>query len=147
MTPEEQLLWDIFSNNEKETKVTLTVEKLSRKSFPVDGVRITSDNIEEVANWCDGEIRTEEYRGNEQKFIKVRVHNALTERQTKGYIGDWVLYAGKGYKVYTDKALRKSFDQEAQEERNVFAGSEVPVSGGAGASGGDSSNPGGTHHG
>ena len=144
MTPEEQLLWDIFSNNEKETKVTLTVEKLSRKSFPVDGVRITSDNIEEVANWCDGEIRTEEYRGNEQKFIKVRVHNALTERQTKGYIGDWVLYAGKGYKVYTDKALRKSFDQEAQEERNVFARDNVSV---AAASGGEPSNPGGTRHG
>lgn len=106
-SPEEQLLHDIFEYQDDEDN-TLQTEEYIRKSFPVDAVQITADNMEEVAKWCDGDIRKTD-KGD--PFIKVRVHNPLTERQTKGYVGDWVLYAGKGYKVYTQKAFDQSFSR------------------------------------
>lgn len=124
----------------------MNVEQYLRKSFPVDAVRVTADNMEEVARWCDGSIHedhTDENPSANPHYIKVRVQNPLTERQTRAYDGDWVLYAGKGYKVYTDRAFRKSFDEKPQ---NVF---EAGVSGGGGftharSGGGGAGNPGGT---
>lgn len=75
-----------------------------RKPFEVEAVEVTEDNIEEVTKWCQGTLREEGRR-----HIKVRVARALNERQTKAYPGDWVLYAGTGFKVYTPKAFEKTF--------------------------------------
>jgi hypothetical protein len=166
-------LTNIFRTTDKDTKPVsenLDVVQFVRKSFPVDAVRVTEENLEEVARWCDGELRNAEDADRPvgavgDQYIKVRVHNPLTERQTKAFVGDWVLYAGKGYKVYTDKAFRKSFDPpankqvEAKEpigmpptpiapiEANVFVNSEEAESGtfSAGGGGGSTNNPGGTH--
>lgn len=130
----------------------METQQFIRKSFPVDAVQITVENMEEAAKWCDGDIRT---TGEGEKFIKVRVHNPLTERQTKGFVGDWVLYAGKGYKVYTQKAFERSFDATAVESddviNNVFVSSgggegyvNPPVFGGGGGGSFSPANPGGT---
>lgn len=89
--------------------------KFTRKPFEVDAVQVTADNIEEVAKWCQGEVITED----DQPCIKVRVLRALNDRQTKAFVGDWVLYAGTGYKVYIDKAFKKSFVERSEELRTV----------------------------
>lgn len=125
--------------------MSLNVQHFTRKSFPVDGVQVTAENMQEVSRWCDGHIhqdRTEENPTDNPNYIKVRVHNPLTERQTKAYVGDWVLYAGKGYKVYTNAGLKKSFEADMSEQ-NVFSdqGAGSP-SLGHGRSG--RKNPGGT---
>jgi len=85
----------------------LEVQTFVRKPFSVEAVQVTDENMDAVAKWCQGDVRTAD-KGD--PFIKVRVHNPLTDRQTKAFVGDWVLYAGKGYKVYTDKAFERSFD-------------------------------------
>lgn len=93
----------------------MKTHKFARKPFYVDAVRVSEENIEEVAAWCQGEILTEVVEGDPQtkgqKYIKVRVHRPLTDRQTKAFVGDWVLYAGTGFKVYTPKAFDKSFEK------------------------------------
>lgn len=89
------------------------VKKYARKPFYVDAVQVTSENLEAVAEWCQGEVREKDGR----KYVHVRVHHPLTERQTQAFVGDLVLYAGKGYKVYTTRAFEKSF--ELLEEANV----------------------------
>lgn len=83
--------------------------KFIRKPFDIEAIRVTEDNINEVAAWCDGRVLKDEGK-KESPFIKVRVHHPLTQRQTKAFVGDWVLYAGKGYKVYTNTAFERSFD-------------------------------------
>lgn len=75
-----------------------------RKPFEVEAVEVTEDNLEEIAEWCHGDLREDNRR-----YVKVRVARALNERQTKAYPGDWVLYAGTGFKVYTPKAFEKTF--------------------------------------
>lgn len=93
--------------------MTLKTEKFVRKPFYIDAVQVSDENISEVAEWCQGEIRTtaaNNQDGIDEEYVKVRVHRPLNERQTKAFIGDWVLYAGAGFKVYTSKAFKNSFD-------------------------------------
>lgn len=80
--------------------------KYIRKPFEVEAVQVTDENIEEVKEWCQGTLESDDRR-----FIRVRVARALNERQTKAYAGDWVLYAGTGFKVYTSKAFYKTFEE------------------------------------
>lgn len=117
-------------NNPKDRESTTMIEtqKYARKPFNVDAVQVTLDNMEEVAKWCQGEVRTEpgQPEADNVPYIHVRVHRPLNERQTKAYIGDWVLYAGTGYKVYTSKAFNNAFEvdpnalQELRTTSNVF---------------------------
>ena len=81
-------------------------QRYARKPFYVEAIRVTRDNLEDVATWCHGDVQTD----NWGRHVKVRVHRPLNDRQTKAYPGDWVLYAGTGFKVYTDKAFQKSFE-------------------------------------
>lgn len=86
----------------------MKTHKFARKPFYVDAVRVSEENIQEVAKWCNGEVQSSAEEG---LYIKVRVHRPLTERQTMAFIGDWVLFAGSGFKVYTPKAFDKSFEK------------------------------------
>lgn len=104
----------------------MKTHKFARKPFYVDAVRVTEDNINEVAAWCQGEVLTDPEEG---QYIKVRVHRPLTEDQTKAFIGKWILFAGTGFKVYTAKAFDKSFEKvktltKAQADE---AGIKVPI--------------------
>jgi hypothetical protein len=86
----------------------MKTHKFARKPFYVDAVRISEANIEEVAQWCEGSVELTE---DGQKHVKVKVHRPLTDRQTQAFVGDWVLFAGTGFKVYTPKAFDKSFEK------------------------------------
>lgn len=78
-----------------------------RKPFEVEAVGVTEENLEALADWCHSEVRTED---DGRKYVKVRVARAMNERQTKAFPGDWILYAGTGFKVYTDKAFERTFE-------------------------------------
>lgn len=78
-----------------------------RKPFPVDAVEVTEANFDEVAIWCGGEIR----EAGGKRYIKVAVRRPLNDRQTRASVGDWVLYAGNGYKVYSKTAFFGSFEK------------------------------------
>ena len=98
-----------------------------RKPLYVDAVRITRENFDEVATWCQGEIKQDEVpgKGTSVKYIKVRVHNPKNPRQTKAMIGDWILYTDRGYKIYTNKAFHTSFDEVIQLEQEAEPGEKL----------------------
>lgn len=83
----------------------LEITKYLKRPFEVQAVQVTAENIYDVAKWCQGDLSS----NGADKFIKVRVIHAVNERQTQAFVGDWVLYAGTSYRVYTDKAFGKSF--------------------------------------
>jgi hypothetical protein len=88
-----------------------------RKPLYVDAVRVTQDNFDEIANWCQGDVRTNGSEPEEgdfpgARYIHVRVHNPRSPRQTKAFVGDWILYTNRGYKVYTQKAFQGSFEPD-----------------------------------
>jgi len=105
--------------------MSLAPRKYIRKPLYVDAVQITLENFVEAAKWCQGEIRdyhdkplvgAEAENQAIERYIHVRVHNPKNTRQTKAFIGDWLLYTERGYKVYTQKAFRNSFDAMQTEE-------------------------------
>lgn len=83
----------------------METEKYLRKPFEVEAVQVTAANIDEVAQWCKGEVKEQ----NTNKYIKVEVARTINERQTMAFISDWILFAGTGYKVYTAKAFARHF--------------------------------------
>lgn len=89
----------------------LETMKYVRKPFYIDAVQVTAQNLQDVAAWATGEVRTD----TDGQYVKVRVYRPLNDRQTKAYLGDWVLYAGTGFKVYNDKAFKNSFEQASVE--------------------------------
>jgi hypothetical protein len=105
----------------------MKTHKFARKTFYVDAVRVSEANIEEVAAWCSGTIKTDP---TGHTYIDVEVDRPLNDRQTQGYIGDWVLssVSGKGFKVYTPKAFDKSFEKvkTLTKEQADAAGIVVP---------------------
>lgn len=104
----------------------LDIVKYARKPFVIDAVQVTEDNIEDVAKWASADVRTDNDKAA-RRYIKVRVLRPLKERQTKAYVGDWVLYAGTGYKVYTATAFTSNFEifEEPQDGTSPVAEKKV----------------------
>ena len=93
----------------------LQTDKYVRKPFYINAIQVTPELMRDIAEWCSGAVETTP-KGDD--YIRVRVHRPLYERQTKAFVGDWVLYSNNGYKVYTDKAFNATFEK-AQSELSV----------------------------
>lgn len=83
----------------------METKKYVRNPIVVEGVQVTQENLYEVAAWCQGDIIS----NGDDKHIRLRLERVQSERQTKAFIGDWVLSAPTGFKIYTNKAFEKSF--------------------------------------
>jgi hypothetical protein len=95
------------------TKTDLPTTHFVRKPFYVDGIRVTKENMAEVAEWCKGTLKETEPKVKGKKpspFIEVEVHRPANDRQRRAFVGDWVLQAENGFKVYTDVALKATFE-------------------------------------
>ncbi len=86
---------------------------------------MTVENLADISEWCQGEVRNYNDSPLEgdaaknvalERYIHVRVHNPKNTRQTKAFVGDWILYTERGYKVYTQKAFKNSFDPVTEEK-------------------------------
>lgn len=97
-----------MSSTEKEDAMTLKIEPYTRKSFEIQAVQVTEENLEEVAKWCKGEIVTPA-DAKKNRYIKAPVRRPLHLRQTQAFVGDWVLLFNTNFKVYTDLAFRENF--------------------------------------
>ena len=97
--------------------------KYVRKPLYVDAVQVSAENFDEVIKWCQGDVGViGSEPGTEVKpaegveldpskhYIRIRVHNPQSVRQTKAFVGDWILYTERGYKIYTDKAFKDNFN-------------------------------------
>jgi hypothetical protein len=100
----------------------IETSKYVRRPIYVDAVQVTEENFAEMAIWCQGQIRPNDDADPIEQItdllaidpktqhIHVRVHNPKNIRQTKAFVGDWLLYTERGYKVYTTKAFKAAFD-------------------------------------
>lgn len=90
-------------------------KKYCRKPFDVEAIEVTDENMDAVAKWCNGEIKTGKAKESDPtRYIQVEVHRPIHPNQTKAYPGNWILKSGSNFKVYTDKAFKSTFDPAEQ---------------------------------
>lgn len=89
----------------------LRTTRATRKPFYVDAVRVTAGNMPAIAEWCDGVLLATTPEEGLKRYVKIKVDGAKNERQTRAYIGDWVLKANSGFKVYTHKSYLNGFNE------------------------------------
>lgn len=99
------------SPKQKKENNNMQLQQFTRKPLVVEGVQVTEENFQEVAEWCNGGS----YNEPKGKYIKVDVQNPLTPRQTKAFVGDWVLKSNRGFKVYTETGLKNAFSEPEEE--------------------------------
>lgn len=85
----------------------LNIESWVRKPRPVEVVLVTRKNMAEVAEWCDGKIDD----GGRTPFIVIGTHRPMNTRQTRAYLGDYVLKFSDSYKIYNPKAFLEEFER------------------------------------
>lgn len=95
--------------------MVLKTSRYSRRAFCVDAIRVTADNIHEVAEWCKGEVlysvEKVENEGFIQETICVSIPSGLSvsAEKTRAWIGDWIVRFSRGYKKYTHQTFKRSF--------------------------------------
>lgn len=99
--------------------MTVETKTYVKKPLYVQAVQITEDNFDAVATWCGGEVLRDDVPGvgSGPRYIKVQVHNPRNARQTKAYVGDWMLRTERGFKIYSNKNFLENFDLVAVLER------------------------------
>lgn len=86
----------------------MDIHRASRKSFDVEFVEVTEENISEVADWCGGRVIGE----GRERHVRISDKNAIHTRQTKAFVGDKVV-------LHTEKKTFKAFGRRAFD--NTFA--------------------------
>lgn len=85
----------------------INTETYIRKPLYVEAVQVTEENFNEIRAWVSGKIE----KDGSRKFIRVFVKDPKVPRQSKAYVGDWILWTERGgHKVYTPKAFERDFD-------------------------------------
>lgn len=90
--------------------------RFTSRPFPVKGFKVTEENMEAVAHWCEGHI----VETAERKFIRVPVQNARSNKQTEAIVDCWVLRSRRNgrnsFKVYDEEWLLKNFVESPLDE-------------------------------
>lgn len=94
----------------------VVTEKYVKKPLFVDAVRVTEQNFDELVDWVQTTTQAEVIDDGSKKFIKIFVHSPKNAKQTKAFIGDWLLKTDLGIKIYTNRAFRGSFEPVEVEE-------------------------------
>lgn len=94
----------------------MKTEQYTSKTFPLDAVRVTTENMDEVAKWCKGAVQhtdphmAEQLGQKPQTWIKVPAPNPLNEKQTQARVGDWVVFIKREFRVYTHASFKRNFE-------------------------------------
>lgn len=86
----------------------MITKKFVRSPLEIDAVQVTEENMEEVAKWCDGVIKT---ASDGKTYIKVKTARPLHEAHTRAYPNHWVCVSKMGYKVYTNRSFERNFNE------------------------------------
>lgn len=98
---------------------TVEFKEYSRKSFKVQAVQITKENILEIARMARGEYRTTvEIKGwnrnKPQDHIFLPRNVRTSGNQAMAFVGDWFLMVGASYRFYSEKAFKGIFQPKPE---------------------------------
>jgi hypothetical protein len=89
----------------------------ARATFRVEAARVTTKNLDEIAEWCGGRIANLDDHG--RVHVKVPTGNINGREQiAHAYIGTWVtcLEKTRNFRVYKEKSFTEAFREVLSEE-------------------------------
>jgi len=104
-----------------------------RKTFRVQAIRVTEENMKELADWCGGQFKIETsgpHGGLGDPYIQVAIGRVQGRPQhASAYVGDWVtrLSAGNNFRVYKSKSFLEAFQEIANHEEKYAEVHQVIV--------------------
>jgi len=89
----------------------------TRRSLTVEGIQVTPQNFDKVAEWCGGtKEKYENERYGRSRYIVIELVKPMGSLTTvTAGVGDWVVTDGSGFKVYRDEAMKKCFEEYHRE--------------------------------
>lgn len=86
----------------------LKINNGRRKTFAIEYVEVTAENLAAVAEWSGGVVK--EHEGT--SYVDIVDKNAINSRQTKAFDGDYVVHhlELKTFKSFSKKAFSKAFE-------------------------------------
>lgn len=90
--------------------------RFMRVPFFATGYRVTADNMDTIAKWCEGHV----IRDVSRPFVRVPVNRPTHKKQTEAYEDTWVIVTihrgERSFKVYTRDLLDKQFFELPDED-------------------------------
>lgn len=77
----------------------METQKFTAKTFPVEGVKTTIDNMYDVARWCSGEVKFDDLGGPYIAWGVAGVNRRMA------YVGDWICKQKTGFRKHQFKAV------------------------------------------
>lgn len=97
-----------------------------RKTFTVQAIQVTADNVRGLAEWCGGNVivyfpdisrQSGDYRAG-QTCVEVVIGSVNgREKKARAYPGDWItkLHDTDNYRVYRNKTFLETFEEVRSE--------------------------------
>jgi len=96
----------------------MDITKYTRRTFEVEAVQISFENIEEVAAWCGGRIekRSTRMMGTTAMLPVISLKGTGVEHGNYyiGYLNCWVVKMGKTSRIYKPEQFEKTFTKVNQ---------------------------------
>lgn len=95
---------------------TIRLIAVKRRSFDADAVRVTANNMQDVASWSGGTV------GHNGLFISYAVDRGKC-KQIQATVGCWVVLSEHGVNIFSDALFKRQFelrdkkDPDAEAER------------------------------
>lgn len=105
--------------------MSIVIKTYTTKPSEVHAVRITEENMVEVAKWCRGKLQTDANPADPfhtRKFIQLSTNRSMSKRHGQGFVGDWVVAKGTSFRVFTEA----NFEREFVDETGIPQGPAAP---------------------
>lgn len=88
-------------------------QRFERKTFVIEAMQVSLENITQVIEWVNssGGRATLMQDDIKRPYISIDVRRPANQKQTMAYIGDWVTKSGIAFRIYTDSAFHRSFEE------------------------------------
>lgn len=91
-----------------------------RRTFQVQAIRVTAENMLALTAWCDGALIDGHLLPSSEAYIRVPISNIAGRQQTaEARIGDWItrLSDANNFRVYRNKSFLQAFQEIANDEQ------------------------------
>lgn len=98
----------------------MDIKQFTRKPFPVNAVQVTLQNVDEVAQWCGGDValRPTKMMGTytDLPVILLKGQGENRGKDFEAALGCWIVELKGSFRSYKPQQFESSFDEYVDQE-------------------------------